>query len=121
MNVEILFRRLPRSETLETIARRNANRLGRLHRGVSGCVVVIEPETLSRHSGRRYRVHVRVTVPGRELVVDRTPRDAHTDGALAVRDAFRSMRRHLSEHVRARRKRRTRGHVSLASLNPAFG
>jgi len=64
------------------------------------CHVVIEsPHRHSKH-GQRFHVRIDLHVPGKELVVSRTPEEAREDARAAVDDAFGDAERLLEEFSR---------------------
>ncbi|HUU24039.1 MAG TPA: HPF/RaiA family ribosome-associated protein, partial [Methyloceanibacter sp.] len=70
------------------------------------------------HKGKLYSVHIDISVPGKDLVVDRAkPLDhAHEDVYLAVRDAFNAAVRQLEDYTR-----RVRGEVKTHEAAPRGG
>jgi cold shock CspA family protein len=60
----------------------------------------VEESQRKQHQGKLFAVHVDITVPGKELVVNRVE---HEDLYVAVRDAFDAAKRQLEEHARKRR------------------
>ena len=70
-----------------------------------GCQVMFEEPHQHHHQGNLYHFRIDLTVPGKEIVVKRSPGDehAHEDAFVALRDAFDAMRRQLEDYVRKRR------------------
>jgi cold shock CspA family protein/ribosome-associated translation inhibitor RaiA len=103
--VEISFRGVPRWEKAEAEVRERAAELERFFNRITSCRVLIEAPHLHSQKGQLYHVRVDLTVPGREIVVKRDPalHQSHEDLYLAIRDAFRSVRRQLQDYVRERR------------------
>jgi cold shock CspA family protein len=64
--------------------------------GVTGGQIVIEGLAQSHHGGR-YRAHMELTIPGGAVVVgpDHEGNAAHEDVYVAIRNAFRGLRRRL--------------------------
>lgn len=96
----IQFLGMPRSEALETAARTRIARLERLAADIIACRVAIELDQRHARQGRPVRVRIDLSLPGRELVVDRV---ADEDAYVALRDAFDDMRRRLDALRRQRR------------------
>jgi cold shock CspA family protein len=103
--VQITFRGLPHSETLESYVRARATKLDTFAARIMGCHVAIEAPHQHAHSGRHYRVRVDLTVPGEEIAVTRSPGDtiANEDAYGAVDRAFDEAGRRLEDYVRRQR------------------
>lgn len=100
--LQITFRNMDPSEAVETKIRERAAKLERFAAHINSCRVIVEAPHKHHHKGGLYQVLIDITVPGKELVVSRTPHDnhAHEDVYVAVRDAFDAARRQLEEHTR---------------------
>jgi ribosomal subunit interface protein len=100
--LQISFRNMDRSETVEAKVRERAAKLESYFNHISSCRVVIEAPERRRRKGRLYHVRVEIGVPGTELVANRHPKDkhAHEDVYVAVRDAFDAARRQLEDYGR---------------------
>lgn len=103
--LDISFRNMDHSPAVETRIREKVGKLSRLYNRIVGCTVVVEAPHRHQHKGKLYRVHIDISVPGKDLVVDRAkPLDhAHEDVYLAVRDAFKAAERQLEDHARRMR------------------
>ncbi|NDC24535.1 MAG: HPF/RaiA family ribosome-associated protein [Proteobacteria bacterium] len=90
-----------------------AEDLDRFFPGIMGCRIVLDNPHRHSHHGQLFHVTIDLTVPGKELVVRRCPDEhkSHADAYLAIRDAFREIRRQLQDHLRLRRGF-TKQHVS---------
>lgn len=100
--LQVTFRHMKRSESVEAKILEHADKLERLHDQImSGRVVVDLPQQRQR-KGKIFHVRLDITVPGRELVVNRDHlvNHAHEDVYVAVEDAFDAMERKLKEHSR---------------------
>lgn len=115
--LEITFRHMDVSPALETIVRERAEKLEKFCDQIIGCSVVIESPHKHRHKGNLHRLRIKLTVPGEEIVVQRSPDEnhSHEDPYVVVRDAFDSLRRQLEDYTRKRR-----GEVKLHE-EPAHG
>ncbi|MFI5401851.1 MAG: HPF/RaiA family ribosome-associated protein [Planctomycetota bacterium] len=102
---EISFRDMPRWEKAEAEARKRAAELERFFDRITSCRVVIEAPHQHQQKGQVYHVRIDLTVPGREIVVNRDPSGhrQHEDLYLAIRNAFRAARRQLQDYVLERR------------------
>ena len=89
------------SRAEERAIRDAADKLGEFAPRILSCRVAIEVPRGHGRSGRQYRVHVKLEVPGNEIVVRR-----QSDEAIpaAVQKAFRALGRRLQDQVRRRRR-----------------
>ena len=94
----------------EQAIRAAAAKLDELAPRILSCRIAIEVPKGRGRSGRQYRVHVDLGVPGGEIIVRR-----RSDEALqsAVQKAFKAVGRRLQDHVR-----RQRGDVKLPRRAP---
>jgi cold shock CspA family protein len=69
------------------------------------CRVLAERVQRRHHEGNLFHVRIEMGVPGRRIVVGRTPSEHHAfeDLDVAVADAFHAARRRLEDYVRIRR------------------
>ena len=106
--LQISFRNMDPSPTVEERIRKKAAKLERFHDRIIGCTVVVEAPHRHHHKGKLYSVRVDISVPGKDVVVDRAkPIDqAHEDVNVAIRDAFNAAERRLEDQAR-----KTRGNV----------
>ncbi|MDJ0513930.1 MAG: HPF/RaiA family ribosome-associated protein [Methyloceanibacter sp.] len=116
--LDISFRNMDPSPAVEARVREKAAKLARLFSRIIGCTVVVEAPHRHQNKGKLYSVHIDISVPGKDLVVDRAkPLDqAHQDVYLAVRDAFKAAERQLEDHAR-----RSRGDVKSHSPSARDG
>jgi cold shock CspA family protein/ribosome-associated translation inhibitor RaiA len=100
--LQIAFRNFERSERIEEDVRQHAVKLEEFSDRITSCRVIIEAPHHHHHKGNLYHVRVLVSVPQRELVVDREPPEhhAHEEAHVTIRDAFDAMRRQLEDYVR---------------------
>jgi ribosome-associated translation inhibitor RaiA len=103
--VQISFRHLYKSDAVERFVAAKAARLEKLTPQIVRCAVVIDAPHRQHRQGYLFHVRVRLTLPGGELVAARDPaqHQAHEDVLVAVRDAFRAVRRELDARLRVRR------------------
>jgi len=106
---------MDRSDAVEARVRERAEKLDRFAGRIMSCRVVIEAPHKHHHKGGLYKVHIDITVPGGELVVNRESGldHGHEDVYVAVRDAFDAARRQLEDYVR-----RQRGKVKTHEIPP---
>jgi ribosome-associated translation inhibitor RaiA len=103
----VTFRNLEPSEAVEGHVRRRFADLGRLHPRIVDGDVVIEAPQKRKVTGRTFKVHVRIGIPGPDINVTRESGQGNPaeDVNLAVNDAFETAGRLLVE-----RKREAAGH-----------
>jgi ribosome-associated translation inhibitor RaiA len=97
----VQYRGLDPSASVDTYVEKRVARLERIFDRVHSCAVTIEIPHRHQQHGRRFHVAIVVEVPGRTLSVNHDPGvdAAHGDVYVAVRDAFRAVRRQLEEHA----------------------
>ena len=122
--LQIVFHGFERSDALEAAVRDKVAHLEHLAGNITACRVVLELAQKHKHQGHPFGVRVDVTVPGRELVVDRVQ---HEDVYVALRDAFDAMKRQLEDAVHQRRgfekehPRELHGEVVRLDADGGFG
>lgn len=102
--IQITFHNVDKSDALEARIRETAKKLDQFHEDIMSCRVVVEAPHKRHRQGTLYHLRIDVSVPGKELVVDREPgdRNAHEDPYVMVRDAFDAMARKLKDFDRRR-------------------
>lgn len=98
--LQITFHGMSPSEALEAAARVKCDHLERFCGELMACRVVVELEEQHRRQGKPFGVRIELTLPGRELVVNRVRNE---DAYVALRDAFDDMKRRIEDTVRRRR------------------
>jgi ribosomal subunit interface protein len=100
--LEISFRNMDHSDAVELRVRERAVKLEQYFGRINSCRVVVEAPERSKRKGQLFHVRLDITVPGKELVVNRHPgaKHAHEDVYVAIRDAFRAAERQLEDHSR---------------------
>jgi ribosome-associated translation inhibitor RaiA len=98
----ITFHELPASPPLEADTHRYIEGLEKVFDRIVSCHVTIEAPHRHHQQGGLFRVLIELGLPGRVLVVGRSPDEhaAHADAHVALRDAFRAARRQLREHAK---------------------
>jgi cold shock CspA family protein len=93
------------SPVLENRIRELVERLEKFSTQIMRCHVVVEAPHQHQHQGQVFDVHVDLIVPGQEIAIRRSrPADpSHADPYVAVRDAFRAVRRKLQDYEREHR------------------
>ena len=100
--LQISFRNMDRTDTVEAQVRDRASKLESFFEHITSCRVVVEAPERHHRKGKLYHVRIQIGVPGQELVVSRHPSQnhAHEDVYVAVRDAFDAARRQLEDYAR---------------------
>lgn len=98
--LNIAFRDIEASPALEARIHHEAAHLARRAPRMTRCDVVLEAPHRHKHQGMLWRVHIRIALPGGEVVVTHeSPGDhAHESAAVALRDAFRAAERQVAKH-----------------------
>ncbi|CAG0940559.1 hypothetical protein GPROT2_00966 [Gammaproteobacteria bacterium] len=109
--LQVRFHGTDPSAAMEFTIREHVQKLEQFYDGLIGCQVSLESRHQHHRQGNLFTVHIRLVVPGEELVVTRNPeRDPrHEDPYVAVSDAFRAARRQLEEYA-GKRHGKTKRH-----------
>jgi ribosomal subunit interface protein len=100
--LQVTFRHVFHSGGVESRIRERAQKLDQLSDQIVAARVVVDLPQQRRRKGRVFQVQIDITVPGKELVVNRDPliNHAHEDVYVAIEDAFDAMERKLKEYAR---------------------
>ena len=100
--VRVSFHGTPVSDEVEAFCLREAEKLEDYFGRITGCRITVERSSHHHREGDHWRIVIRMTVPGREIVVSRDPpaHEADVRIDLALREAFDRARRRLEDHVR---------------------
>jgi ribosomal subunit interface protein len=103
--LQITFRNIPSSEAVEAKIREKVDKLEKFYDRLIGCRVALGAPH-RHHKGNLYHIRIDLTVPGGELVIDRTPAEhqAHEDIYVAISDAFDAAKRKLQDYARLQRQ-----------------
>lgn len=121
--LQITFRNLASSATIEEWVRTEADKLDGLYNRVMRCRVAIEVPHRHHRKGSPYHIRIDLTVPGEEIVVKREPSLSHRARQLgeteikkrlevktphknlraAINDAFKAAGRRLQDYARRQR------------------
>jgi ribosomal subunit interface protein len=103
--LEIQFLNMDASEAVAEVAREYAAKLERFADSIIRCRVTIEAPHRRHQQGNLYTAAVDLRFAGGETVANRAPdaRHSHEDVYVALRDAFRSLRRQLKDRIHVRR------------------
>jgi len=97
MPVQITIRDMPNSHALEDHIRKKAMKLNQFCQRINRCRIVIHVPQKHKHQGKLFSIHIDLTVPGKELVVNRK---LDQDIYVAIRDAFHALQRQLENYAR---------------------
>lgn len=95
--LQVTFRDVPHSDALETHIRDKAEKLEQFFDGLIGGRVVVEQSARHSQQGKPFKIRIDLSVPGKEIVVDRQENE---DAYVALRDAFDAARRQLEDYAR---------------------
>jgi hypothetical protein len=103
--VDITFRGMSPSPSVEQAVRRWAGRIENTYGRILRCTVVVEQPHKSQRHGQTFHVRVDLAVPERTISTGRDHgRDpGHEDVYVAIADAFRAARRQLQDHAQIQR------------------
>ena len=105
--VQINYQDVLHTPVIEELIQRKARDLERYFSRITSCRVSVRaPHKHKRTNGSYYHVTVELAVPGAEIVAGRDPGEAgsHDDLQIAIRDAFRAVKRQLQNHARKLRR-----------------
>ncbi|MDH4161476.1 MAG: HPF/RaiA family ribosome-associated protein [Nitrospirota bacterium] len=97
---QITMKNVPHSAAVEAKILEKLQKLEQFSDRIMGCKVTVEESQRRQHQGKLFSVHIDITTPGKELVVNKVENE---DLYVAVRDAFNAAKRQLEEHSRKRR------------------
>jgi ribosomal subunit interface protein len=122
--LQITTRNLDLAEVFKEDIREKAEKLDKFYDQIMRCKVVVEVPHRHSHEGILYKVHIHMTVPGVELVIER---ELAEDLEVAIRDAFDAARRKLEDFARRQRgevkqhEALPHAHISALFLNKGYG
>jgi cold shock CspA family protein/ribosome-associated translation inhibitor RaiA len=122
--LKITSRDFPLSEAVEAEIGQKAAALDTFYERLSGCEVTVRAPALKHHhKGGPFLVEIRLTVPGRELIVDHQEAE---EISQAIREAFDAARRQLEDYAREQRgsvkaHETMLGHISRLEREPGYG
>lgn len=107
MNIplQITFSNMTSSDAVRSRIEKLVARLDRFHERIMSCRVVVRAPNHRQRSGRLYHVRIDLTLPGREIAINRDPPQnrSHEDVHVAIRDAFNALVRQVEDAARERR------------------
>ncbi len=122
--VQITVRDMPNSPALEDHLRKKADKLTQYYDRINHCRIVIYVPQKHKHQGKLFSVNIDLSVPGKELIVNRK---IDEDVYIAIRDAFHALERQLENYARKRRgdvkmhEELMHGHISKIFADEGYG
>jgi ribosome-associated translation inhibitor RaiA len=113
--LQITFRDIQTSLTLEQRIREKASKLDAIYSRIIACHVMVERVQRHQRQGQLFNVHIRLTVPGGEIAVNRNEDE---EIYVALRETFDAARRRLEGYVR---KQIDKDHGDHAPRTPESG
>ena len=100
--LQITFRHLDHSPALESRIRSLVARLEKFEARITHCHVIITAPPRHHRHGASYDLHIDIALPNYVIAVRhaRSGAAAHEDPFVALRDAFRAVRRKLEDYRR---------------------
>jgi len=105
--LQVHFNGVKGSPAVEEHVREKVAKLEHFFPHITGCRVTIAMPHNHQQQGNRYDVRIDVSVPGKEIVVNREQGDE--DMYVTLRDAFDAARRQLDAHARAQQDAKRHG------------
>ena len=89
------------SDEIKQVIHDKVIKLDRFSKDIITFKVIVEAPHKHHHKGNLYQVHIDITLPRHELIVNRAPSEhhAHEDVYVAIRDAFKAAGRQLEDYV----------------------
>ncbi|HAK60394.1 MAG TPA: 30S ribosomal protein S30 [Nitrospiraceae bacterium] len=97
---QITLRDIPHSEAVETKIAEKIEKLETYYSRIMSCRVAVEASQRRRTQGKLFKVMIDISVPGKELVINRIENE---DLYVAIRDAFSAASRKVEEFSRKQR------------------
>lgn len=82
--IQITFRSIPYSSTIEYHIKKHFNKLSRIYTKINNCKVVIDAEQKNRQTGKLFSINIYMTIPGHEIVCKKQNQNIY----LAIRHGF---------------------------------
>lgn len=107
---QIRFRGMEASDAVRTVIEKKISKLEQCCGRINSCRVTVEEPHRRHRKGKLFSVRIDMTMPGREIVVDRThgSGNSHEDVYVAIRDAFDAARQKVEHYAM-----QSRGHVKF--------
>ncbi|MGI0493677.1 ribosome hibernation-promoting factor, HPF/YfiA family [Alkalinema pantanalense CENA528] len=102
--LQIISRSFSVTPAIETAIQEKVEKLTQFFDRITNCRVTLE-STAGRHQqGNLYQVRIDLSVPGKEIIVNRNSdaNHSHEDLYVAIRDSFDAAKRQLQDYVALR-------------------
>lgn len=131
INVRTTLRNIRTFDELSDLIRREGKKLQEVCPQITSCKVVIDRSHQNRTNGPRFRVHVMISIPGKQLIASSESEEEYSDVLGAVSEAFSSAEDAVSSYLRRRNDIRLaarnlkpslphEGHILPQSTPPVF-
>src|SRR5271154_335784 len=110
-SIQVTFRDLPYSESIENSVQEHAEKIRLYCDHYTHCRVVLAISQNHKHQGKLFNPRITLTVPGKEIVVNKQQDE---DIYVAIRNAFDALTRQLEDYMRKRRGDVKRHEVMLS-------
>ncbi|MBE0575760.1 MAG: HPF/RaiA family ribosome-associated protein [Desulfuromonadales bacterium] len=113
--LQLTFRNMNASESLESYIRKRVEKLDDFSETLVSCRVVVEAPHKHQHKGRLYQARIDISLPGKTFAAssEQNLNQAHEDVYVAVRDAFDAVQRQMQESIY-----RQKGHIKRHEAVP---
>lgn len=134
--LQTTFRNVDASPAVAARVQEEAKKLGKYFDHITSCRVIVEAPHRHHLHGESFHIRIELRVPGKELVVAHEPtliheeqseshkhlevEGPHKDVYVAIRDAFRAMRRQLQDYVHCLRDEVKTHHPALKEKRKMF-
>jgi len=98
--LQIILRDIAQSEAVETAIREKVDKLDHFYPHIMSCRVTVEMPGKHKNQGKDFAIHIDITVPGSEIVVNK---EHGEDIYVVLRDAFDAAKRQLEDYGRKQR------------------
>ncbi len=104
--LEVSFRDMEGDRSVERSIREKVRKLVEAFPRIGFCRITLEEQQRRQRSGKRYRIHIAMTLPERDFVVARESKESeiHEPLARVLRETFSRARRVLREHTKRQRQ-----------------
>lgn len=93
--LQITFKDISSTPAIEKQIRDHVEKLEQFSQDIISCHVVIEQPQKHRSQGKLHNIHIRVSVPGKELV---STNNSQEDLYISIREAFNDVRDQIQSH-----------------------